>query len=41
MSIRSFMIHPSTLAVLPAPATVDFLAVPPARATTMPFPASV
>ena len=41
MSTRSLMIHPSTLAVLPAPATVHSLAVLPARATTIPFPASV
>ena len=34
MSTRSLMIHPSTPAVLPAPATVHSLAVPPALALT-------
>ena len=34
MSTRSLMIHPSTLAVLPAPATVHSLAVLPALALT-------
>ena len=36
MSTRSLMIHPSTLAVLPAPATVHSLAVLPALALTQP-----
>ena len=40
-SSRLLMIHPSTLAVLPAPTIARSMAVRPARATTMPTPASV